>query len=282
MAEATPEDATVSFTIVAERINCTRKAIREATEHRDAAHIAEQTRLQAAAISSEGITGYIDVNAGSSPATEMDNMLWLLDVVQGATALPITLDSPNPQVLEAGLRQLDGRPAMINSISLEEGKAETLLPLVQQYHTAVIGLCLGTEGMPNTGEERLDFAGRLIALTRAAGVPDDKVFIDPLVRCVSAENEQGAEFLKAIALIHAAFPAVHFCAGLSNVSYGLPQRTLLNRAFLSLSIWQGLDGAIIDPLDKGVMAMLYATRAVAGRDEYCLEYMAAVRAGQFD
>lgn len=272
----------MSFTIVAERINCTRKAIREATENRDAAFITEQAKLQAAAISNEGINGYIDVNAGSSPATEMDNMLWLLDVVQGATTLPITLDSPNPLVLEAGLKKLDGRPAMINSISLEEGKAEKLLPLVKQYNTAVIGLCLGAEGMPNSGEERLDFAKRIIALTRAAGVADDKVFIDPLVRCVSAENEQGAEFLKGIKLIHETYPAVHFCAGLSNVSYGLPQRTLLNRAFLALSIWQGLDGAIIDPLDKGMMASLYATKAVAGLDEYCMEYMTAAREGQFE
>jgi len=270
------------FTIVAERINCTRKTIREATENRDAAFITEQARLQADVLGNEGINGYIDVNAGAHPDTELDNMLWLLDVVQKASPLPITLDSPSPKVLQAGLEALDGRPAMINSISLEEGKAEKLLPLVKQYNTAVIGLCLGVEGMPNSGEERLDFARRIIELTRAAGVDDDKVYIDPLVRCVSAENEQGAEFLKGIALIREKYPDVHFCAGLSNVSYGLPQRTLLNRAFLSLSIWQGLDGAIIDPLDKGMMAALYATRAVAGLDEYCMEYMTAAREGLFE
>ncbi len=265
------------FTIVAERINCTRKAIREATERRDAAFIREQVAQQADA----GAT-YLDVNAGASPDTEMDNMLWLLEQVQSATTLPISLDSPSAAVVEAGLKALDGRPALINSISLEAGKAERLLPLVQQYRTKVIGLCLGSEGMPDTAAERCDFAGRLIAQTRAAGVPDDDVYIDPLVRCVSAENEQGAEFLRSIALIRQAFPRVHFCAGLSNVSYGLPQRTLLNRAFLALALWQGLDGAIIDPLDKGVMAMLYATRAVAGLDEYCLDYMTAVREGRFD
>ena len=265
------------FTIVAERINCTRKAIREATENRDAAAIREQARLQTEA----GAT-YIDVNAGAHPDTELDNMRWLLEQVQAATTLPISLDSPSPLVLQAGLEALDGRAAMINSISLEAGKSEKLLPLVKQYNTAVIALCLGTEGMPNTAAERLDFAGRLIAQTRAAGVPDDHVFIDPLVRCVSAENEQGAEFLKGIRLIHAAYPLVHFCAGISNVSYGLPQRTLLNRAFLSLAVWEGLDGAIIDPLDKGVIAQLFATRAVAGLDEYCMEYMTAVREGLLD
>lgn len=262
------------FTIVAERINCTRKAIREATENRDAEFIRQQAVAQAEA----GAT-YIDVNAGAHPDTELDNMLWLLEQVQSATTLPISLDSPSAKVLKAGLEALDGRQAMINSISLEAGKAENLLPLVREYKTTVIGLCLSSEGMPNSADERCAFASRLLEKTREAGIADDQVYIDPLVRCVSAENEQGIEFLKGIRLIHAAHPDVHFCAGVSNVSYGLPQRTLLNRAFLTLAIWEGLDGAIIDPLDKGVMAQLFATRAVAGLDEYCMEYMTAIREG---
>lgn len=263
------------FTVVAERINCTRKFVKAATEARDAAFITEEVNKQAEA----GAT-FIDVNAGSSPDAEMGNMIWLLSVVQAATALPISLDSPSPTVLKAGLEALDGRKAMINSISLEEGRAETLLPLVVQYKTDVIGLCMGAgQRLPNTADERCEFAGQIIAVTRAAGVPDNKVYIDPLVQCVSAEQTQGAEFLLAIRKIHAAYPDVHFCAGISNVSYGLPQRTLLNRAFLSLAIWEGLDGAIIDPTDKGVMAQLYATLAVVGNDEYCMEYLTAVREG---
>jgi len=261
------------FTIVAERINCTRKMIREAVERRDAAFIQQEALKQVAA----GAT-YLDVNAGAHPETEAEAMCWLLEQILPVTTLPISLDSPNPRVLEIGLQALNGRPAMINSISLEPGKAERLLPLVQTYGTAVIALCLG-ESMPATAEERLEFAGRLIDQTRAVGVPDDHVYIDPLVKCVSAETDQGAAFLKAIRLIRAAYPDVHFCAGLSNVSYGLPQRTLLNRAFVTLAVWEGLDGAIIDPTDTGVLAQLYAARAVAGLDEDCMEYLTAVREG---
>lgn len=264
------------FTIVAERINCTRKAIKEATEKRDAAFIREQAILQADA----GAT-YIDVNAGLSPDTEVENMSWLIAQVQAVTQLPISVDSANVQALQVGLEALDGRSAMINSISLEPERLERVLPLVQQYQTTVIGLCMGAGGgLPNTAEERLALAEQLIAKTREAGVSDERVFIDPLVKCVSAESDQGVEFLKAIRLIHQAYPDVHFCAGVSNVSYGLPQRTLLNRAFLTLAMWEGLDGAIIDPLDKGVMGQLYATRALMGLDEYCMEYMTAVREGQ--
>ncbi|MHB9024943.1 MAG: dihydropteroate synthase [Armatimonadota bacterium] len=262
------------FTVVAERINCTRKTIREATEKRDVEFIRNEAVRQTEA----GAT-YIDVNAGTSPDTELENMKWLVAQAQAVTALPLSIDSANPSVVAVGLEALDGRPAMINSISLEEGRAAAILPLVQKYNTNVIGLCLGTGVMPNSAEERLELADRLVATTRDAGVADGRLYIDPLVRCISAEMEQGAEFLQAIRLIHAKYPEVHFCAGISNVSYGLPQRTLLNRAFLSLAIWEGLDGAIIDPLDRGVMGQLYATRAVIGLDEYCMEYMTVSREG---
>ncbi len=263
------------FTIVAERINCTRKAIKEATEQRDAAFIREQAAQQAAAGAS-----YIDVNAGAHPDTELANMVWLLEQVQAATSLPICLDSANPQALQAGLAALDGRPAMINSISLEPARLDKLLPLAQQYHTTLIGLCLGAGGLPNTAEERCTLAGALIARTRDAGISDDRLFIDPLVRCVSAESEQGLAFLQAVRLIHQQYPDVHFCAGISNVSYGLPQRSLLNRTFLTLAVGAGLDGAIIDPLDKGVLGQLFAARALLGLDEFCMDYMTAVREGQ--
>ena len=262
------------FTLVAERINCTRKTIREATESRDAEFIQQEAVKQAAAGAS-----YIDVNAGVHPDSEVANMQWLVAQVLAVTTLPICLDSANPAVLTAGLEALDGRPAMINSISLDPHRLSSLLPLVQQYGTSVIALCMSEAGMPNTAEERCTLAGELIAQTRAAGIEDGRVFIDPLVRVISAEPEQGREFLRALRLIHAAYPEVHFCSGISNVSFGLPQRSLLNRAFLALAIWEGLDGAIIDPLDKGVLAQLYATRALTGLDEDCMDYMTAVREG---
>lgn len=264
------------FTIVAERINCTRKMIREATEARDASFIQQEAVKQTEA----GAT-YIDVNAGARPDSELDNMQWLVAQVQAAVSLPLCLDSANPAVLKVGLDSLDGRAAMLNSISLDPHRIDALLPLVQQFNTKVIALCMSEEGMPGTAEERLDIAGKILEQTRAAGIVDDRIYIDPLVRVVSAEPEQGAEFLKGVRLIHATFPEVHFCAGVSNVSFGLPQRSLLNRAFLSLAIWEGLDGAIIDPTDKGVMGQLLATRALAGLDEYCMDYMTAMREGEY-
>ena len=263
------------FTIVAERINSSRKAIKEAIEQRDAAFIREQTEQQAAAGAS-----YIDVNAGAHPDTELDNMAWLLEQVQAATSLPICIDSANPQVLHAGLVALDGRPAMINAISLEPEHLEKLLPLALQYDTTVIGLCMEPGRLPESAEERCTLAGKLIARTRDVGISDDRLFIDPLVRCISVESEQGLEFLQSIRLIHQQYPDVHFCAGISNVGYGMPRRSLLNSAFLTLAVGAGLDGAIIDPLDKGVLGHLFAARALLGLDECSMDYMIAVREGQ--
>lgn len=263
------------FTIVAERINCSRPTIKKATEQRDAAFIREQVCRQEAAGAS-----YIDVNAGAQPDTELDDMVWLLEQVLAATTLPIALDSANPRVLQAGLVALDGRAGMINSISLDPMRLEKLLPLANQYHTTVIGLCLGPGRLPNTAEERYTLAGKLIAQTRDAGICDDRLYIDPLVCCVGAESEQGLEFLQAVRLIHQMYPAVHICAGISNVSYGLPHRSLLNRAFLTLAMWAGLDSAILDPLDNGVMEQLFAVRALLGLDEGCADYIAAVRERQ--
>ncbi len=258
------------FTIVAERINGTRTAIKEATEQRNAAYIRAQAAQQAAAGAS-----YLDVNAGAHPDTEIEDMVWLIEQVQAATSLPISIDSANPWAVHAGLAALDGRPAMINSLSLEPVRRDTLLPLALQYQTTVIGLCLGADGVPQTAEERCALAGELIAHTRDAGISDDRLFIDPLVCCISVESRQGLEVLQAIRLIHQQYPGVHICAGISNVSYGLPQRSLLNRAFLTLAVWAGLDGAIIDPLDKAVLGQLYAARALLGLDDSCRQYLTA-------
>lgn len=260
------------FTLVAERINCSRKAIREATEQRDSTFIQQEAVKQADA----GAT-YIDINAGVHPDTELENMQWLISQVLPVTTLPICVDSANPSVVQAGLATLDGRPALINSVSLEPGRLATLLPLAQQYNAGIVALCLGETGLPNSAQQRLTLATQLIEQTRVAGIADHRVFIDPLVRVIAAEPEQGAAFLHAIRLIHAAFPAVHFCAGVSNISFGLPRRSLINRTLLTLAIWEGLDGAILDVTDTDVMAQLYATRVITGQDECGIDYVSVIR-----
>jgi 5-methyltetrahydrofolate--homocysteine methyltransferase len=262
--------------IVGERINASRKRIARALEERDAARIEKEARRQA-----ECGASYIDVNAGTSVAREAEDLKWLAGVVAGAVELPLCVDSANPAALDAALPlNRHGRP-MINSITAETERIEGILPLVTKYNASVVALTMDDSGMPEDAGGRVAVAEALRGRLGAAGVPDGDIYFDVLVRPVSTDPAQAAHCLEAVRRIRERFPEVHFMCGMSNVSFGLPKRKILNRTFLTLLIAAGQDGVILDPTETDVAAALYATRALLGRDEYCMEYITADRAGRF-
>ncbi len=171
--------------------------------------------------------------------------------------------------------------AMINSISLEKARYEALLPLVAGTGLKVVALCMSDEGMPQTAEARVKIADKLIEGLTQKNVPLENIYVDPLVQPVSTDGRFGAEFLDAIQLIMTRFKGVHTMCGLSNISFGLPGRKYLNTVFATMAISRGLDGLIIDPLDKNMMAGLIAAETLAGRDNYCMNYRKAYRANKF-
>ena len=261
--------------IVGERINASRKRIARAIEERDADRIAKEARKQA-----DCGAAYIDVNAGTSVAKEVENLVWLAEVVSGAVELPLCVDSANPAALDAALPvNKHGRP-MINSITAEKARMEGILPLVKEYNTKVVALTMDDSGMPEDAEGRVAVAEKLRAELSAAGVPDEDVFFDVLVRPVSTDPAQAAHCLEAVRRIREKSPGVHFMCGMSNVSFGLPKRKILNRTFLTLLMAAGQDGAILDPTETDIAAALFATGALLGRDEYCMEYITAEREGR--
>jgi 5-methyltetrahydrofolate corrinoid/iron sulfur protein methyltransferase len=261
--------------IVAERINASRKRIARALDERDVEWIAKEARKQAEA----GAT-YIDVNAGTSVAKEIENLIWLAETVVEAVELPLCVDSANPAALDAALPiNKVGRP-MINSITGEKLRLEGILPLVTKYNAKVVALTMDDDGMPDDVESRVANAERLHKKLAEAGVPDGDIFFDVLIRPVSTDPDQAVYCLEAISQIRAKYPDVHFMCGMSNVSFGLPRRKLLNRTFLTLLMSAGQDGAILDPTEKEVAATLQATKALLGRDEYCMDYIGAERAGK--
>jgi cobalamin-dependent methionine synthase I len=262
------------FTIVGERINTSRKPVMEAVEARNGAYIQEDVRRQEAA----GAT-YIDVNAGARIGHEMEDMQWLIGAIQEAVHLPLCLDSPDPRVLETA-HALVSRPPMINSISLEKDRFEPMLRFLAGKDCRVIALCMDDAGMPTGAADVIARAGRLVEGLEGIGIPRDRIHIDPLVQPVSTDITKGRMALDAVAGIMAACPGVHTACGLSNVSYGLPQRKFINRTFLSLLMAAGLDGAIVDPLDEPLMGGLKTTQMLLGDDEYCLTFLQAVRAGR--
>jgi len=262
--------------IIGEKINGTRKRVAEAIAGRDADFIRDLARRQA-----EAGAAWLDVNAGTQPQQEPDDLVWLVETVQAAVDTPLCLDSANPQALAVAIGAVDKTP-MINSISGEPDRLKNILPLVAEHGCCVIALAMDATKIPETSEARVAVVHNVMEATCAAGVPDEHVYVDPLIMTIGTDTCSGLTFFETLRAVHAAYPEVHLTAGLSNISFGLPARSYINRAFLTLALGAGLDSAILDPLDQDLRATLLAAELVLGRDDYCLAYTRAYRAGAFD
>ncbi len=260
--------------IVAERINSSRKTVAQAMEGRDRDFIQNEARMQA-----EAGADYIDVNAGSFIGEEADLLMWVVDAVQKTTDLPLCIDSPDPEVIKAVLPLLHRSP-MINSITMEGVRLEGMLPLVAEKGAKVIGLCQSEEILAETVDDKVRLAGRLVEEVSKVDISLDDLYIDPLVYPLSSNPDSGLAVLGAIERIMKEFPGVHTICGLTNVSYGLPSRKLINRTFLVAAITRGLDAVIMDPTDKELFGSLKAALTVVSKDEYCMDYIAAFRDGR--
>jgi 5-methyltetrahydrofolate--homocysteine methyltransferase len=261
------------FEVIGEKINGTRKTVGNAVVERNAELIQSLAVRQAQAGAS-----WIDVNAGTRSDREADDLIWLVKTVQEAVEVPLCLDSANPQALAAAIGQVQRTP-LLNSISAETWRLESVLPLARDHNCPVIALALDADGIPTGKDGRLAVISRLIEATRAAGIPDSGVYVDPLVMTISTDITSALVALDTIGAIRAQFPEVHITSGLSNISFGLPARQLVNRAFLTLAMAAGQDSAILDPLDRELRAAMIATELLLGRDRHCRGYTKAFRAG---
>ncbi|MDE3074256.1 MAG: dihydropteroate synthase [Chloroflexota bacterium] len=262
--------------IIAEKINGTRSQVAKAIAERDADAIRSLAQRQA-----EAGSDWIDVNAGTHPDREPDDLVLLIDRVQEVTDLPLSLDSTNPTALSAAMKAVRKTP-MINSISGEEYRLTGVLPLVAEHGCPTIALCMDEGGIPKTVEGHLEVARRVMDQTRRAGVPDDRVYLDPLLMTIATDTECGNLALDTMRALRAEFPAAHLTTGLSNVSFGLPMRGLINRTFLIMAVAAGLDSAIADPLDRELRPAILAAELLAGNDKHCLRYVRAYRSGQME
>ncbi len=264
-----------SLRIIGEKINGTRRHVARAIEQRDAAVIRDLAVRQA-----EAGAAWLDVNAGTRSSAEPDDLVWLIESIQAVVEIPLCLDSANPVAVAAALEVIERTP-MVNSISGEPQRIEGILSLVAEHGCSVIALAMDSTGIPGTCQGRLEVARRLMKETRTKGVPDDRVYLDPLAMALAA-NTQGAKVtLETIRALRQEFPEAHLTMGLSNISFGLPARSHINRAFLTLALAAGIDSAILDPLDREIMAALVAAELVLGQDHHCLNYTRAYRAGLF-
>jgi 5-methyltetrahydrofolate--homocysteine methyltransferase len=260
--------------IIAEKINGTRKLVNKAVLERDVNFIQKLALSQV-----EAGADYLDINAGTPTEREPDDVIWLVNVVQETVDKPLCLDSPNSVALLAGL-SVAKQPPMINSISGEPQRLANVLPVVAQHGLKVLALAMDSNVIQTTCEGRMVIIRRVFEETRKAGVPDENMYVDPLAMSVATATDACKVTLETMRAILTEYPKAHLTAGLSNVSFGLPARTLINRAFLTLAVAAGLDSAIIDSTDRGLMETLYATNAVLGLDRFCAKYNRAYRAGK--
>jgi 5-methyltetrahydrofolate--homocysteine methyltransferase len=259
--------------IIGEKINGTRKEVATAVAGRDRDLIAALARRQV-----DAGAHWLDVNAGTPPEREVEDLVWLVQTVQAAVDVALCLDSTDATALAAALKAVKHTP-LVNSISGEPGRLDAVLPLVAANGCDVVALAMDEHGIPPSPERRMQVIERLLAATRKAGIADERVYVDPLVLTVATNTDAAGVTLDVIRRVRAEFPQAHIVLGLSNVSFGLPARALVNRTFLTLALGAGIDTAMMDPTDVELKATLLATELLLGRDRHCLTYTRAYRAG---
>lgn len=260
--------------IIGEKINSSIPGVAAAISNMDQAYIQKLAQDQVAAGA-----GVIDVNAGAFLDREVELLTWLVETVQAVVDVPLCIDSPSAAALEAGLRVCKQK-AIVNSISAEKDRYQSVLPLIKQTKSSIIALCMDDGGIPSTADKRIAVAHTITDKLLVDGIALDDIYLDVMVQPIGTDFESGQAALDTVKVIREQIPGVHLTCGLSNVSYGLPKRKLLNQAYAVALAAYGMDTFFIDPLDEKMMALLYAIEALTGRDEFCCNYLSQYRVGK--
>ncbi len=262
--------------IIGEKLNGAIKSVAKAISERNDEWIRDLAARQL-----ESGADYLDICSGV-PDRDAEVLEWMIGLIEADHPdVRFSLDSPNPKTILRCM-ELCRNPGMINSVSLEGDKIAQIFPvLAEKKGWNVIALLLDNTGMPTTVEKRMENFDGIMEQVRAFGLAEDRVYIDPLVFTVATTPESFTNFTETARQIRESHPDIHIVSGLSNISFGLPYRKAVNHAFLIGATLSGMDSAIIDPLNRDLIAGIYATEALMGTDEYCIEYLAAYREGKF-
>ena len=253
--------------VIGERINPTgRKALSEELSKGVFNIVKREAREQ-----TQSGAALIDINVGLPGADEEALMANVVRAVEGATDLPLVIDSTDPKAIEAALKEIGGK-CLVNSVTGDKERLESILPLVKKYGAAVVGLTIDDSGIPQTAEERLKIAEKILNACIAHGIPKEDLVIDCLVMTASAEQDQATETLKAIALIKEKL-GLTTSLGISNVSFGLPERPLINATYLAMALGYGLDAAMVNIYDGRIRDVMAAGAVLTGRDRRADSYV---------
>lgn len=253
--------------VVGERINPTgKKLFKEALRNHNLGYILNQALEQVQAGAQ-----ILDVNVGLPEIDEKQMMVDVIKELQGILDVPLQIDSTNPEVLEAALRIYNGKP-LVNSVNGEQAVLDRILPLVKKYGAAVIGLTLDESGIPDKAEERVAIAEKIVRAAECYGIAREDIYIDCLTMTASVKQAEVAETLKAVSMVKERL-GVKTLLGVSNISFGLPNRELINTAFLTMALEHGLDLPIMNPNNAAMMGAVDAYRVLCGEDSGSQAYV---------
>jgi len=259
--------------IIGEKINGSVPLVAAAIQRRDEALIRNLALRQ-----TEMGADYLDVVAGSSPETEREILEWLINIVQDTVETPVCIDSPDPHVL-VDMLAIAKKPGILNSVSEEHGKCETVFPKIADTEWKVIALTCDNNGISSDAAARFNIAAAIIEKAEKFGIARNRLFIDPLITALCANGNSLPDFTSALSMIKKQYPDVHVTGGISNSSFGMPCRRLINQQFLTLAMAAGMDSAITDPVSINIRSTLYAAEALLGRDRNCRSFLNAFRKG---
>ncbi|MEW6662622.1 MAG: methyltetrahydrofolate cobalamin methyltransferase [Bacillota bacterium] len=254
--------------IIGEKLNSAIPSVRQCIEEKDAAQIQDLALRQV-----EAGAGYLDLN--TSHCNEVADMEWLIQTVQEVTDVPLCIDSTAAPAIKKALQTAKGK-VMVNSISLEKDRLEGVLPLVLEYQCPVIGLTVDDNGIPKTAEDRLRITERIMEILSKHNYDLNHLYVDPLVLPLAVSHANAATFFRCLADIKRLFK-VKTVSGLSNISFNMPKRKIINRYFLAIGMAFGMDAAILDPLDQKIMTAVTVTDLLLGNDRFSKNFLKAYR-----
>ena len=263
--------------IIGEKINGAIPSIKQAIAEKNEALIIERTLAQAAAGAN-----FLDCAPSTATEIEYDTMVWLIGLMQGATDVPLCIDSPNAALLARILEEGHVRkPGMVNSVNEEGNKCEIIFPLIAGTPWEVVGLTCDQEGIPADPKKKVEIAKRIIDKADKFGVALKQLHIDPCVMALATMPTAMEDFAYCIEHIHAYAPEVKVTGAISNISFEMPARRYVNMNCMAYAIAAGLDSAIMDPCSQDMMGTIYACEALRMKDKGGRKYNRAYRKGLF-
>lgn len=261
------ENLTSGIHVIGERINPTgKKRFQQAIKEKDLNYVMQRAIEQV-----EAGANILDVNVGVPGIDEPAMMEAVIKALQSVVSVPLQIDSTNPKAIEAGLRVYTGK-AIVNSINAKREIMAEILPLVKKYGASVVGLTMDETGLPTSCQQRIEMAQLILDTALSYGISKDDVYIDCLTLTVSAQQEQAPETLKAVEFVRKQM-GLHCVLGVSNISFGLPQRERVTESFLTQALYAGLDLPIINPNSERIMDCISCFKVLSGEDRNCSKYI---------